>query len=269
MRWSATASMAGPSASKPFEALRAAPRSRARRNTPLYRLKTPSRAGSRLCSLGFPKDWIRSRGLAGRRALGKPPSPAFLTREGSHAQRLHEHSFCHLWLPHIQLDELRTRLRCASKVLWLWLAIDPCTKLLPVLSLGPRTQHAAHGVIHSLRHLLAPGCIPLFTSDGLNLYFYAARGSFWTLAPSEWERAERASVAGGSTPDLRPSEEKLPTTQAGTGDTCDAPWHTGRSLNRLTEVGLLRPAEHRFYRAGQSDGPPWNSCAGLYGLPSS
>ncbi|TMD57785.1 MAG: hypothetical protein E6I91_22145 [Chloroflexi bacterium] len=122
----------------------------------------------------------------------------------------------------------------------MWLAIDPCTKLLPVLSLGPRTQHAAHGVIHSLRHLLAPGCIPLFTSDGLNLYFYAARGSFWTLAPSEWERAERASVAGGSTPDLRPSEEKLPTTQAGTGDTCDAPWHTGRSLNRLTEVGLLR-----------------------------
>jgi len=90
-----------------------------------------------------------------------------------HAHTLHERSFCHLHLPHLPLDELRTRLRCAPQVLWLWLAIDPCTKLLPVLELGPRTQHMAHRVIHSLRLLLAPGCLPLFTSDGLNLSFYA------------------------------------------------------------------------------------------------
>jgi len=63
-------------------------------------------------------------------------------------------------------------------VLWLWLAIDPRTKILPVLSLGPRTQHAAHLLIHSLRQLLAPGCLPLFTSDGLNLYFYALTAHF-------------------------------------------------------------------------------------------
>jgi len=70
-------------------------------------------------------------------------------------------------------------LRCScTQVLWLWLAIDPCTKLLPVLYLGPRTQHAAHRVIHSLRLLLAPGCVPLFTSDGLNLYFYALTAHF-------------------------------------------------------------------------------------------
>jgi hypothetical protein len=36
------ASMAMPSGFRPFEVLLAAPRSRARRNTPLYRLKTPS-----------------------------------------------------------------------------------------------------------------------------------------------------------------------------------------------------------------------------------
>ncbi len=55
---------------------------------------------------------------------------------------------------------------CAApdRCVFLWLAIDPCTKLLPVLYLGPRTQHAAHRVIHSLRELLAPGCVPLFTS---------------------------------------------------------------------------------------------------------
>jgi hypothetical protein len=42
-----------------------------------------------------------------------------------------------------------------------------------VLELGPRTQHMAHRLIHSLRQSLAPGCLPLFTSDGLTLYFYA------------------------------------------------------------------------------------------------
>ena len=63
-------------------------------------------------------------------------------------------------------------------MLWLWLAIAPCTKLLPVLHLGPRTQNMAHRVIHSLRQILSPGCIPLLTSDGLNLYFYALTAHF-------------------------------------------------------------------------------------------
>jgi Integrase core domain len=33
-------------------------------------------------------------------------------------------------------------------------------------------------IIHSLRRILAPGCLPLFTSDGLNLYFYALTAHF-------------------------------------------------------------------------------------------
>ncbi len=74
----------------------------------------------------------------------------WLSRAGEHAQTLHERCFRALWLPHLQLDELRTRLRSNTQVLWLWLAIDPCTKLLPVLQLGPRTQHMAHLLIHSL-----------------------------------------------------------------------------------------------------------------------
>jgi integrase-like protein len=49
-----------------------------------------------------------------------------------------------------------------------------------VLELGPRTQNMAHTVIHSLRRSLAPGCIPLFTSDGLNVYFYALTAHFGT-----------------------------------------------------------------------------------------
>jgi IS1 family transposase len=63
-------------------------------------------------------------------------------------------------------------------VLWLWLAIDPRTKIVPVLHLGPRTQHAAHLLIHSLRQLLTPDCLPVFTSDGLHVYFYALTAHF-------------------------------------------------------------------------------------------
>ena len=51
-------------------------------------------------------------------AFDKPPSPAFLTRAGEHAQTLHERFFCHLQLPHLRLDELRTRLRSYKQVLW-------------------------------------------------------------------------------------------------------------------------------------------------------
>jgi IS1 family transposase len=123
----------------------------------------------------------------------------WLTRAGKHAGLFHEHSFRNLHLPHVQLDEIRTRLRRSTQVLWLWLALDPRTKLLPVLHLGPRTQDAAHSVVHSLRHILAPGCIPLFTSDGLNLYFYALTAHFghWITGSRRGRIVRQWQVAAG------------------------------------------------------------------------
>jgi len=123
----------------------------------------------------------------------------WLSRAGEHAQILHEHFFFHLHLPHIQLDELRTRLRSTTQVLWLWLAMDPCTKLLPVFQLGPRTQNMAHSLIHSLRQMLAPSCLPLFTSDGLHLYFYALTAHFghWLLMKRRGRKVLRWQVAAG------------------------------------------------------------------------
>ncbi len=123
----------------------------------------------------------------------------WLSRAGEHAQTLHERCFRALWLPHLQLDELRTRLRSNTQVLWLWLAIDPCTKLLPVLQLGPRTQHMAHLLIHSLRQIPAPGCLPLFTSDGLNFYFYALTAHFghWRQVRRRGRKVLRWQVAMG------------------------------------------------------------------------
>jgi IS1 family transposase len=169
----------------------------ARRNTPLYRLKTPSQqVAIVLSALAEGLDASAAERVFGYR---QATITTWLSRAGKHAHTLHERFFCHLHLPHLQLDELRTRLRSCSQVLWLWLVIDPCTKILPVLHLGPRTQNAAHTVIHSLRHILAPGCLPLFTSDGLNLYFYALTAHFgqWRDVGCRGRKVLRWQVAAG------------------------------------------------------------------------
>jgi IS1 family transposase len=148
----------------------------ARRDTPLYRLKTPShKVALVLAALAEGLDASAAERVFGYR---QATITSWLTRAGEHAQSLHERCFHTLQIPHLQLDELRTRLRSHKQVLWLWLAIDPLTKILPALQLGPRTQNMAHSLIHSLRQILAPGCLPLFTSDGLNLYFYALTAHF-------------------------------------------------------------------------------------------
>ncbi len=153
----------------------------ARRDTPLYCLKTPSQqVGMVLAALSEGLDPSAAERVFGSR---QATIMRWLTRAGVHAQLLHERSFCNLQLPHVQLDELRTRLRCATRVLWLWLAFDPLTKIVPVLHLGLRTQNVAHQLIHSLRQALAPGCVPLFTSDGLNLYFSALTAHFGQWLP--------------------------------------------------------------------------------------
>ena len=169
----------------------------ARRDTPLYRLKTPSQQiAVVLSALAEGLDLSAAERVFGFR---QATMTRWLIRAGGHAHTLHERFFRQLQIPHLQLDELRTRLRCATQVLWLWLVIDPTTKLLPVLHLGLRTQDAAHSVIHSLRHILAPGCLPLFTSDGLNLYFYALTAHFghWLQVARRGRKILRWHVAEG------------------------------------------------------------------------
>jgi IS1 family transposase len=169
----------------------------ARRDTPLYRLKTPShQVAVVLSALAEGLDPSAAERVFGFR---QATITTWLSRAGEHAQTLHERFFCHLHLPHLQLDELRTRLRSANQILWLWLAIDPCTKLVPVLHLGPRTQHMAHLLIHSLRQMLAPGCLPLFTSDGLNFYFYALTAHFghWLAVRRRGKNVRQWQVATG------------------------------------------------------------------------
>jgi IS1 family transposase len=166
-----------------------------RRDTPLYRLKTPSARVAEVLS-------ALAEGLsvaAAVRVFGHSEGTitTWLTRAGEHSAMLHDHWLRHLTLPHLQLDELRTRLRNRTHVLWLWVALDPLTKLIPVLHLGARTQSAAHGVVHDLHQRLAAGCVPVFTSDGLNLYFYALTAHFGQWVAAVRRRARQWQVVPG------------------------------------------------------------------------
>ena len=56
---------------------------------------------------------------------------------------------------------------------WVWTAIDPESKLLLCVRVGERTQALAQAVLHQIAGLLAPGCVPLFLSDGYAQYLTA------------------------------------------------------------------------------------------------
>jgi hypothetical protein len=144
---------------------------------------------------------------------------------------------------------------CATpnRSVFLWLAIDPLTKLLPVLELGLRTQTMAHRLIHALRQKLAPGCLLLFTGDGLTLYFYALTAHFgqWLTLGRRGCDARRWQAE----PDLIYGQVKKS--------------YRRRKLIRVTPVMRLRTeealtvalqrlglggaTEHGYYRAGESD----------------
>jgi hypothetical protein len=52
-------------------------------------------------------------------------------------------------------------------------------------------------MIHDLRQRLVPNCIPIFTSDGLNHYFYALTAHFghWVTGDSRRVRRWQVNVA--------------------------------------------------------------------------
>jgi transposase-like protein/IS1 family transposase len=101
----------------------------------------------------------------------------WLERMGKHSGLLHNRYFQGLLLSHVQVDELCCWVRRVGKM-WLWLAIDPVTKILPSLHLGQRKNDDAMALIHDLKQRLRECCVPAFTSDGLNAYFYALTAHF-------------------------------------------------------------------------------------------
>lgn len=118
----------------------------------------------------------------------------WLERMGSHSVLLHNQYFRNLVLTFVQVDELHAKVRTGVK--WLWLAVDPATKIIPSLHLGGRKQEDAYALVHDLRHeRLDDDCVPAFTSDGLRSYFYAITAHFGSWTRPEGARTDHWQVA--------------------------------------------------------------------------
>jgi IS1 family transposase len=68
---------------------------------------------------------------------------------------------------------------------WVWVAMDPESKLLLTIDVGDRTLAMAQRMIHQVVEVLAPGCVPLFLTDGFKEYMTALLTHFghWVQSP--------------------------------------------------------------------------------------
>ena len=154
----------------------------ARRNTVLYRLKSHSGLVEKVL-------WLQALGVdasALEEVFGvrEVTIRTWLCRSGMQGQKLHERFMAELELIHVQLDELWANVKNGSQDMWLWVAHDATTKLIPVLQVGGRSQEMAYSVVHELKERLVTGCIPVFSTDGLKHYYYALTAHF-----GKWEWA--------------------------------------------------------------------------------
>jgi IS1 family transposase len=79
---------------------------------------------------------------------------------------------------HIQLDELVNKVRYLGRRVWIWTAQDALSKAWLAWHVVKRTQADAHRLLHRVKAVLAADCVPGFTSDGLQQYFYALTAHF-------------------------------------------------------------------------------------------
>ena len=118
----------------------------------------------------------------------------WLTRAGMHSEGVHEEFMVDMKSDHVQLDELKVNMKGLANQ-WLWVAIDAKSKVLLSLQVGPRKQWVAHALVHSLVAIMAPGYVPLYTSDGLAMYFYALTAHYGSYQEVEGKRKPRWVVS--------------------------------------------------------------------------
>src|SRR5215468_4561899 len=125
---------------------------------------------------------------------------AWLVEVAEHAAAFSQYFLHDVWVTQVQLDELFALLsavkagevseaealtRLSRTPHWVWAALDPVTKLLLTIDVGDRTLAMAQRVVHQVVQVLAPGCVPLFLTDGFTEYATALRTHFgqWVQPP--------------------------------------------------------------------------------------
>jgi IS1 family transposase len=111
-----------------------------------------------------------------------------------------------LYAERIQMDELFALLsavkegemietqaikRLSRSPYWLWVAMDPVSKLIVARDVGPRIQAMAQRLVHQVIQILAPECASLFLTDGFREYLIALVTHY-----GQWIQPERRQPKG-------------------------------------------------------------------------
>jgi IS1 family transposase len=130
----------------------------------------------------------------------------WLVEAAEHLRAFSCYFLCDGHVKQLQLDELYAVLRdvkngalsedealdrLARSPYWIWTVMDPESKLLLVMDVGARTLAMAQRVVHQVVGVLAPGCVPLFLTDGLKDYGTALLTHF-----GAWMQPERRPATG-------------------------------------------------------------------------
>jgi len=136
----------------------------------------------------------------------------WLIEAAEHLRAFSAYFLCDLHVTQLQLDELYAVLsavkdseiteakaikRLSRSPQWVWVAMDPESKLLLTIEVGDRTLAMAQRVVHHVAQVLAPDCAPLFVTDGFREYMTALLTHY-----GQWMQPPRRQ-AKGPMPKLR------------------------------------------------------------------
>jgi IS1 family transposase len=124
----------------------------------------------------------------------------WLVEAAEHLQAFSRHFLQDIHVNQVQLDELFALLsavkdgevsaaeaveRLERSPQWVWVAMDPESKLLLAIDVGNRTLAMAQHFVHQVAQVLAPDCVPLFLTDGFREYLTAllTHYGYWVQPP--------------------------------------------------------------------------------------
>src|SRR5499427_7346944 len=131
---------------------------------------------------------------------------AWLIAVADHAVAFSQYFLHDVRVTQVQLDELFALLsavkagkisdteaiqRLSRSPHWVWAALDPESKLLLVIAVGERTLAMAQRGVHQVAQVLAPGCMPLFLTDGFKEYTTALLTHY-----GHWVQPSRRQATG-------------------------------------------------------------------------
>jgi len=145
---------------------------------------------------------------------------AWLVDVAEHATAFSQYCLHDVRVNQVQLDELFALLsavkagevteseaitRLSRSPQWVWVAMDPVTKLLLAIDVGERTLAMAQGVVHQVAQVLAPDCVPLFLTDGFREYMTAllTHYGYWVQPPRRQDKGPHPKPRWMPLPQLR------------------------------------------------------------------